>query len=117
MKFFMVLYILGSRRAKEVAVAEALPTRTLKWIESAGEELVQIALWIGKCTVAANRFLDPSCSDPLGKARFLRDSEGLAVVRRQSYKAARKRKMPELSRQPPRGARRARDGAGAPPVR
>ena len=80
-------------RAKEVATAEKLPARTLKWIESTGDELTQIALWIGKCTAAANRFRDPR-SEPDAKASYLRDSEGLAATRLQKYKAGRKRKMP-----------------------
>ena len=76
-------------------MADKLPVSTLKWIEAQGEDLTAIALWIGKCTVMANRFRDPR-SDDNAKATYLRDSEGLAATRLQKYKAARKRKVPEV---------------------
>ena len=109
-------------RAKEVATTEKLPVRTLKWIETTGDELTQIAVWIGKCTAAANRFRDPR-SEPDAKASYLRDSEGLAATRMQKCKAARKRKVPAIPSQPgelsqcPRWQRirqRILDKAGAP---
>ena len=78
-------------RAKEIATGEKLPHRTLKWIEATGEEVAQIALWIGKCTEAANRFRDPRI-DPGAKAAYLRDSEGLAATRLCKYKVGKKRK-------------------------
>ena len=67
------------------------PHRTLKWIEATSEEVVQIALWIGKCTEAANRFRDP-CIEPGAKTAYLRDSEGLAATRLCKYKVGKKRK-------------------------
>ena len=87
-------------RAKEVATTEKLPVRTSEWSESTGDELTQIAVWIGKCTAAANRFRDPR-SEPDAKASYLRDSEGLAATRMQKCsKAARKRKVPAIPSQP-----------------
>jgi hypothetical protein len=82
-------------RAKEGASADKLPVSTLKWIEAKGDDLVAIALWIGKCTAMANRFRDPR-GDPNAKATYLRDSEGLAATRLQKYKAGRKRKAPAI---------------------
>lgn len=82
---------LADLHAKEAAVADKLPVRTLKWIEATSDEVLQLALWIGKCTEAANRFRDPRVC-PEAKAVFLRDSEGLATSRLCRYKADRKRK-------------------------
>jgi hypothetical protein len=45
------------------------------------------------CTALANHFRDPRVAPP-EKPVFLRDSEGLAVIRLQQYKAGRKRKAP-----------------------
>ena len=86
-------------RAKEVAMVDRLPSSTLKWIEAKSDDLMEIALWIGKCTVVANRFHDPR-SDPNAKATYLRDAEGLAKTRLQKCKAGRKRKVPDFPTQP-----------------
>ena len=86
-------------RAKEAASADKVPVSTLKWIEAKGDDLVAIAMWIGRCTAMANRFRDPR-GDPNARATYLRDSEGLAKTRLQKYKASRKRKVPALPTQP-----------------
>ena len=49
--------------------------RTLKWIESKGEEITSIALWIGRCTARANRFTlprDDSCQCEDGNVKELK---------------------------------------------
>ena len=81
-------------QAKQSAADEKLPSHTLKWIATNSRKLLDIAMWIGRCTHTANHFR--TCSgDPPAKAVHIRDCEGLAATRLQRYKAGRKRKREE----------------------
>jgi len=90
---------LADTLAKESANDDKLLIGTMKWIVAKGDKVSAIAMWIGRCTYMANHFPDPR-GDPDAKAKFLRDSEGLASTRMQKYKAGRKRKVPTVPSQP-----------------
>ena len=63
------------------------------------EVQVHIVMWISRCTYMANHFPDTR-GNPEAKPKYLRDSEGLAATRMQSYRNARKRKAPVVPIQP-----------------
>ena len=88
--------------AKHSAKEDKLPASVLKAIEDDSQKLVEIAMWICRCTVAVNHFSIHS-GDLAPKSSYIRDSEGLAASRRKERSGGLKRKRDEavgLTRQP-----------------
>ena len=71
---------LADTLAKQSAKDDKLPASVLEAIATSSHKLREIALWIGRCTVAASHFCTQG-GEFGTKASHLRDSEGLASSR------------------------------------
>ena len=56
--------------------------KDMKFLADQGQMLISVAKWIGICTAAANHF--PVRADGESKNTYLRDSTGVATVRRRA---------------------------------